>query len=502
MDVFRAVRPPRSEQPSAGGHPYRASPAGADGPRVVVARRLLALDDQPAGIAEYVDRLIRLRIALGPDHCPRVLLVDAVDGMNVACLEEDAGDVSFRSLLERLREPLPLAVALHVARAVVSAWRALETLGGTPDAFVDACGVRLGWDGRVRLLACPTNRPRAESDPTIVQRTPKGLPWFAPEALRGTPRPESMMFAVGMLLFEALTGRHPFLAGSDLELLHGILEVELPDTRVAMPRVPVGVAALVKRCADKRPNHRFASWAALQVALEHAIRAAAPFGDDELRKLLERAFPEERARAGQRETDAQRLVMLSDPYGAEDTVTVPMKSRPRLRVVPSVDAGEALDGRPEVHGPDDRPMLRVSRTLLVDLRPVSCAEYAHYLAATNQRAAPLAAPPPPERAALPVTGVTLDDAYGYARWAQKRIPADDEWDLAARIAGEGVLDVGAVWELTTGEHDGEDDGDGWLVRGGPWRDRVGDRGRAENLSHSDAAPDVGFRCVADAPAHG
>lgn len=83
---------------------------------MVVARRLLTLNEQRGGTADYVDRLIRLRIALGPDHCPRVLLVGAMDGMNVACLEEDAGDVSFRSLMTRLREPLSLAVALARTR--------------------------------------------------------------------------------------------------------------------------------------------------------------------------------------------------------------------------------------------------------------------------------------------------------------------------------------------------------------------------------------------------
>ena len=485
MNVFRAVWPARGDVSSAGGHPYRSSSAAHA--VVVVARCLFEWNEGSAEYVEYLDRLVRLRRALGPEHCPRVIHVYAVAGMSVSCIEEDVGDVSFRSLMNRLREPLPLGVTLHLARAFVSAWHALEVLGLARDAFVDDSGIRLGWDGRVRLLACPAVRPPKESDPTIVLRTPKGLHWFPPEVLRGTPGPKSAMFGVGMMLFEALAGQHPFRSGSDLDVLAKLMDEELPDVRTVVPHVPPPIAALVQRCAAKRAEDRFASWADLHLTLENASRAAEPpdRAAEELRHLLERAFPAELAHARERELEAPRLATLTDAYERTETRTAPMKSRPRLRVVPPNE----LEPRVEVHGGDERPMIRVSPTLLVDLRPVSCEEYARYLVATNRRAVA----PPPELAALPVTGITLDDAQSYAEWANKRIPDGDEWEIAVRTAGEALLDVGLVWELTSGERAG----DGWLVRGGPWRDDIGERGHAQNLSHSDAAPDVGFRCVAD-----
>jgi formylglycine-generating enzyme required for sulfatase activity len=102
---------------------------------------------------------------------------------------------------------------------------------------------------------------------------------------------------------------------------------------------------------------------------------------------------------------------------------------------------ERQDGRLMVKIPSrgcwigEKPLRQVQRpAFLIDLYPVTNESYATYVEATG------AAPPPnwwggrvPKgRERHPVVMVAWDDAAAYARWAGKRLPTAEEWEIAAR----------------------------------------------------------------------
>lgn len=76
------------------------------------------------------------------------------------------------------------------------------------------------------------------------------------------------IYSVGVVAYELLTGHRPF-HGSTIQKLLVAQAVETPvPIRERQPSVPPGLAAIVMRCLEKRPEDRFESAHALMQALE------------------------------------------------------------------------------------------------------------------------------------------------------------------------------------------------------------------------------------------
>lgn len=169
---------------------------------------------------------------------------------------------------------------------------------------------------------------------------------------------------------------------------------------------------------------------------------------------------------------------------------------------------------------------------LVDRFPVTERDYLQFVEVTHSpMPASWAGRFPEERAGVPITGVTVEEAEAYASWAGKRLLSEIEWELAARgfdgrmwpwgakfdrermtrtwmrpwntrvlepVGGHspqgdspfGVADIGQAWEWTSSV---PDDG-GRIVRGGPWRNRLEPPTIANRSREEFPSPDVTFRC--------
>jgi hypothetical protein len=85
---------------------------------------------------------------------------------------------------------------------------------------------------------------------------PGTLAYISPERLRGNPgTPAADIWAVGVLLWEALAGRHPFLTGSPVEMARKI-EVGPPLLSQARPDLPDALVKLVARATSLEPARR------------------------------------------------------------------------------------------------------------------------------------------------------------------------------------------------------------------------------------------------------
>ena len=84
------------------------------------------------------------------------------------------------------------------------------------------------------------------------------LGYMAPEQLRGeTIDARADVFALGGVLYELLTGERPFEAGSIGKTVSAILYHDPPRLETLAETVSPELVRIVRRCLEKRPDHRF-----------------------------------------------------------------------------------------------------------------------------------------------------------------------------------------------------------------------------------------------------
>lgn len=95
---------------------------------------------------------------------------------------------------------------------------------------------------------------------------------MSPEQLCGAKMDgRTDLYALGVTLFQLLTGALPLRAESMPELMHKIVHVPAPDVRTLRPDLPEALATLVAKALNKRPEDRYQTGAQLAQALTHAM---------------------------------------------------------------------------------------------------------------------------------------------------------------------------------------------------------------------------------------
>lgn len=99
------------------------------------------------------------------------------------------------------------------------------------------------------------------------------IAYTAPERLSGHPCPASDQYALGLVVYEWLSGDHPF-HGSFAEIAARQTLISPRSLSESAPDLPTAVAEVVHRALDKDPARRFDSVRAFADALEQASKPA------------------------------------------------------------------------------------------------------------------------------------------------------------------------------------------------------------------------------------
>ena len=127
--------------------------------------------------------------------------------------------------------------------------------------------VMLGRDGLVKLL--DFGIARAVGSDTATARTIMGTPeYMAPEQSQGKAVDQRVdLYALGLILYECLTGRRAFSGATPVEIALKQLKEKPQPPRKFLPTTPPHLEAVVLRCLEKDPARRFANATEIQRAL-------------------------------------------------------------------------------------------------------------------------------------------------------------------------------------------------------------------------------------------
>ncbi len=151
-----------------------------------------------------------------------------------------------------LPERLALRVCERIALALAYAHRQ-----GVVHRDVKPANVRVDWP-RDAIKLVDFGLARADDGVQTATGIVPGSPaYMAPELLAGAlPTPRSDLYALGVMLFQLLTGRLPLDGVSMGELLRHVADEPAPDLRLLRPDLPGAVADLAARLMAKRPAAR------------------------------------------------------------------------------------------------------------------------------------------------------------------------------------------------------------------------------------------------------
>jgi eukaryotic-like serine/threonine-protein kinase len=187
-----------------------------------------------------------------------------IEGIALDRLIKEAGPLPIERSLDIV---LQVCEALNSAHAQGVIHRDLKPAnvilqGGTHAIVVDFGMAKIVTGGGTGTTALTAHN--------MVFGTPE---YMAPEQARGDELDARCdVYAVGVILYELLTGAVPFSGATPLNVLTAQLtaEPEPPTKRAPDRRIPKGLEAVVMHAIEKDPSKRYATAAALGAAIVHA----------------------------------------------------------------------------------------------------------------------------------------------------------------------------------------------------------------------------------------
>ncbi len=209
-------------------------------------------------------------------HHPNIVDIYAIveEGAEVYLVFEF---VSGRTLHDQIKSEGPMS--LEAARGVLHATsEAVEHAHAAEIVHRDLkpSNIMITDDGRIKVMDFGVARQAKDaitkmSMTNTVVGTP---PYMAPEQEQGTVRRESDVYALGVCLYEMLTGHLPFTGGGAAMLLNKLNGKHIPPSQ-RNPALPAGLDEVIAKALTPDPDKRYHTPTELVAALDAVIAQGA-----------------------------------------------------------------------------------------------------------------------------------------------------------------------------------------------------------------------------------
>jgi serine/threonine protein kinase len=201
---------------------------------------------------------------------------------------------------------------------------------------VKPANVMVSRDGEVKLMDFGIAKGEEDSDLTRAGMLVGSPSYMAPEVLAGgEASPAADLWALGVSLYEMLTGEKPFVGKSAEALFSAISRGRFRPVRVRAPECPRRLARAVERCLAPRPASRFRSGGALARALDALAARLLPRGLHPRARLVallaNRGFVTEEVALSKLDLSTLHATRIADARGSPTRTEFPVPRRRRAR---------------------------------------------------------------------------------------------------------------------------------------------------------------------------
>ena len=244
-----------------------------------------------------------------------------------------------RTLLERYRrrkEIMPTAQAVFLASKICEgldyAHRKKDARGQDLNIIhrdISPQNILISYEGEVKIIDFGIAKAANRSQKTQAGILKGKFGYMSPEQVRGLPIDRrSDVFAVGVILYEMLTGERLFVGESDFSTLEKVRNADVPTPRQFNPNIPAGLERVLMKALSGDADTRYQWGSDLQEDLMRFLLAGdAIYSSKHLSAYMKDAFAEDILREAEK---MERYASIERPELIETSgVTGDMMRAPR-----------------------------------------------------------------------------------------------------------------------------------------------------------------------------
>ena len=292
---------------------------------VVIKTILPNLAESPQFVSMFVNEA-RLAAMLSHPNCVQIFDLGQEGSWLYIAMEYLEG-FSLARVLKRAKqqnvtitEPVIARIIMDSASGLDYSHRLKDREGrhvGLVHRDVSPDNLLVGFSGQVKVV--DFGIAKAATPAIVAAATSAGMVkgkhgYIAPEYLLGQPLDgRADIFALGVVLYRALTGKRPFLGASEAAISIAVLQDTPVSPLELVPTLNPALATVVMMALEKDPGSRFESARAMRQAIEVAVVRAAE--NEEVAELMNTLWPP---------GDAERVALSALATGMSEESSSPV----------------------------------------------------------------------------------------------------------------------------------------------------------------------------------
>lgn len=249
------------------GTVYRAREVDFDVGRSVAIK---VLPPQLAAEPKLVERFkqeIKIAAKLDHPHIVPIYFIGQEGDLLYFVMKHIKGDTLKRRIAAsgRLEPSEVIRVMIQIGRAISYIHRS-----GAIHRDIKSVNIMFDEDGNAMLMDFGIAKMSGGASLTGDGEVLGTAAYMAPEQWEGNHEARSDLYSLGIVMYEALTGKPPFYSDRLTDIMAAHLRRQPVPLRTILPQVPGRLAQVVHRCLEKNPQDRFESCDEFVAVLEQA----------------------------------------------------------------------------------------------------------------------------------------------------------------------------------------------------------------------------------------